>query len=299
MTYYRLLERDLIIAGKVYRGRSRDWMHHFQGAWSMMTQLSLLAGGCLDDLSSASVQSLGVAKIIGDTSRSVASRPQGGSDASNLDADRAARTSILATSNFGFTIGAESEIMGCISRITEFYNRQTEGSAVQTPEEFMEDILAVLNRHRRGIESSDTDDDISSMEPEGAAAQRAAFVYATYIYLYRSVLDVAPRVVRPHVSKTFAQVSCFFARSSGNFSFWPAFVAAAEAYTDEDISIAQAWLEKAVALGLGNRVSAQRVLREVWKKRGELSRQTGLDPGSVIVDWRAMMQTLGTDVLLI
>ena len=265
-----------------------------------MAQLSLPGTGCLDDLSSASVQSLGVAKIIGDTARSVNSSPQGASGVNSLDADRAARMSILATSNFGFTIGADSEIMGCISRITEFCNRQTEGSAVQTAEEFMEDILAILNRHRRSIESySDTSDDISLTEPSGAAAQRAAFVYATYIFLYPSVLDVAPRVVRPHVSKTFAQVSCFFSRSSGNFSFWPAFVAAAEAYTDEDISIAQAWLEKAVALGLGNRVSAQRVLREVWKKRGELSRQTGLDPGSVIVDWRAMMQTLETDVLLI
>lgn len=262
----------------------------------MMGQLSFSRPEWFDDLSKAALQSLGIAKIIGDTSRSVSSKPQGTSGTSDTDADRAAQASILATSNFGFTIGADSEIMGSIARITEFCNRRAEGSPVQDTEEFVADTLAVLNRHRHSVES---DSDEVSTEPPQAAAQRAAFVYATYIYLYRAVLDVTPHMVRPHVSKTFAQVSRFFARSSGNFSFWPAFVAAAEAYTDKDIGMAREWLNGAVALGLGNRVSAQRVLEEVWKKRGELSQQTGLDLGSVIVDWRAVMQRLETEILLI
>lgn len=103
------------------------------------------------------------------------------------------------------------------------------------------------------------------------AAQRGAFVYATYIYFYWTVLDATPHVVWPHVAKTFSSVSLFFSRSSGNSSFWPAFAAAAEAYTDEDIGIAKLWLDEAVALGLGNTASAKTALEKVWNERKEAS----------------------------
>ena len=122
---------------------------------------------------------------------------------------------------------------------------------------------------------------------------------ATYIYLYRSLLDTSPKAVKSHVRRTFAHVSAFFANSNGNFSIWPAFIAAAEAFTDHDLVVAREWLDSATSFGIGSRKLMKLVLEEVWRRRDAISRTSGLERGLIAVDWRDVMQELDCDVLLV
>lgn len=129
--------------------------------------------------------------------------------------------------------------------------------------------------------------------------QAAAFVHAAYIYLYRSVLNAAPVVVKSHVTQTFAHVRAFFAASQGNFSIWPAFIAAVEAYTEEDQESAREYLGRATSVGIGSRESIKRVVEEVWRRREAIAGGPGQDLAHTIVDWRVVMRQLDCDVLLI
>ena len=129
--------------------------------------------------------------------------------------------------------------------------------------------------------------------------QKRAFIYATYIYLYRTLFDVPPHAVKGYVSKTFENVSQYFEWGGGNFSIWPAFVAAVEAYEEEDKVQAKIWLEWATSFGLGSRALVRRVVEEVWERRDEIARSQSVSPGQVAVDWKKVMHELGCDVLLV
>jgi hypothetical protein len=94
-------------------------------------------------------------------------------------------------------------------------------------------------------------------------------------------------------------VLAFYTQDQGNFSLWPAFIAAVEAYADEDLIAAKTWLERATQFGLGNRLYVKRVVEEVWHRRKMLSRESGIEPGLIIVDWRQVMVEFSIDILLV
>jgi hypothetical protein len=134
-----------------------------------------------------------------------------------------------------------------------------------------------------------------------ARFQRIAFVHATYVYMYRTLLNVPPHAVQSYVAKTFENVSRFYETGGGtrNFSIWPAFIAAVEAYTEEDLSKARQWLDWATCFGLGSRSLARKVVEEVWTRRAALAQFHGVSPGEIIVDWRETMHELDCDILLV
>lgn len=233
-------------------------------------------------------------------------------------AEQLIRSHIFATSDFGFTIGASAEILQCIECITLFnrakYRQEVMCSSL---DEFVVDVLSVLNAHRREVEQNAQDLHQSRIgrnenqdydgfftfrnitpDPE-KTFQEAAFIYATYIYLYRTVLDVQPHIVQAYVASTFVCVTRFSEAHDGNFSFWPAFVAAAEAYREEDLSVARKWLWSASSIGMTSRQSAQYVLEEIWRRRESMSASSGLDAGQISIDWRLVMAELGYEILLI
>jgi hypothetical protein len=113
------------------------------------------------------------------------------------------------------------------------------------------------------------------------------------------LLDVPPHAIQQHVHDTLGHVSAFLVNSTGNFSAWPAFIAAAEAYTQEDLATAQEWVNWATSVGIGSRTSIKVVLYEIWRRREVISQQSGLDPGKVIMDWKQIMHELEFDSLLI
>lgn len=272
----------------------------------------------MDELSCATLQSLNIIKIIGDTSRASWLRKEPGIvSRESLHNEKTLQSCGFATSSFGFTIGAHPEILECIAQITEYARDSSRRAVERGVDEFVASILAVLDIHRCRFERRSPEDvsfgsfedlspkkelfdalDAEEMPPE-AVSQMGAFVYATYIYLYRTVLNAPPDAIQPYVSATFLNVNTFFTTHNGNFSLWPAFVAAAEACTEEGLVAARAWLEVAVSFGIGSRQSAKRVLQEVWRRRGVLALEAGVDVGMVVVDWREVAQDLDGGILLV
>lgn len=213
---------------------------------------------------------------------------------------------ILSTCGFGFTIGAPRAILCCIARITEFRKKRNYGHIEEdNVDELLAEELSLLSRYRKEHDLDyNFDNEVSILESDeiivpDVTNQKRAFVQATYIYLYRSLLSVPPEAVKSHVRKTFMHVSAFFANSNGNFSIWPAFIAAVEAFTEDDLTAARAWLDSATSFGIGSRDSMKMVIEEVWRRREAISRSSGLEPGMVAIDWRDVMQELDCDVLLI
>lgn len=279
-----------LMYAEVYRG-SVEWKQHYDGAWALITKHVLSSFHPSDNVGLASLRSFTVIQVLRETS--VVTPAQRNSVLGCIAPERQRIREIIEdTSGFGSTIGADPGILNCISRIAAINGHSLGDHSSQDKDVFISDILACLHRHRRALET-----ELGASEE--LICQKGAFIHATYVFFYRLVFDVTPQFVRSHVSRTFECVSRFLSNSNGNFSFWPAFVAAAEAYAEDDMEAARVWLSKSVSVGLGSRTSASIVLEEVWRRREELASYTGLDAGAVTVDWRTVMQDLGGEVLLI
>lgn len=309
------------------------WRCHFKGAWALLAQFREIEPWKLADSVCVSLQSLIIIKIIGGTSEDGGTRNHSGDsnlgalqqyDAAELDESPRALAPILLTSEFGFTIGAPRVILQCIASITDYRFRRQRGTAGQgAMDDLLQKVLSRLNAYRES-QAGDDHTSTASEEPDAfiephssstgqlkdfrpedqlscveMVAQRMAFLYAAYIYLYRELLDVPPAALSFYVSKTFAAVLSFFSSSSGNFSIWPAFIAAAEAHTEEDVATARRWLDSATSFGLGSRNSIRRVLEETWRRREAIAITSGMSLGSIAVDWRKVMHELDCDVLIV
>lgn len=217
---------------------------------------------------------------------------------------------MLSTSDFGFTIGAPRNVLQCIALITEFRNKAQSESESEV-DALLQTLLSRLEIHSNQDDSRrifDTElvpdctpDQPPSNEqsPPEASDQTEAFVNATYIYMYRSLLNVPPKTVRPYVKRTFSHVSAYFAISNGNFSIWPAFIAAVEAYSEEDLVAAREWLDRATSFGIGSRNSMRLVVEEVWSRREAICKASGMELGLIAIDWRSVMQEVNCDLLLV
>ncbi|KPM38575.1 hypothetical protein AK830_g7980 [Neonectria ditissima] len=302
-----------LMFAELYSGPFGSWRHHFEGAWTWLKRHCSSEPWKSTDLVCISLQSLNIIKIIGDTSKSrLVPPPREAPEAT----ESAVVAPILSTSEFGFTIGAPRDILDCIARITDFRNKPDAERLEDEVNELLQDVLTRLNVHRGPEDvhhipntqshASHSEDHSAVLEasscqksPLEAPNQVGAFVNATYIYLYRSLLRVPPMTVRSYVKKTFSHVSAYFAISNGNFSIWPAFIAAVEAYLDEDLAAAKEWLDGATSFGIGSRDSMRRVVEEVWNLREEMCKASGMEMGLIVVDWRSVMQELDCDLLLV
>ncbi|CVK87885.1 uncharacterized protein FMAN_05299 [Fusarium mangiferae] len=281
-----------LMFAEAYRGHSLDWKHHLRGARTLLLSYREFDPCDLSDLARSSLESLGVIDIIAGSSTWC--------NRSNVEADRQHSSdagnpspfTMLSTSDFIFTIGAPRCILELIAKITQSNQLQPGGISQTTNNELLHEVLSRLNSIQRS----------SSFVPNNpleAKHQDNAFISATYIYCYRTLLDAPPHAVQQHVHDTLGHVSSFHANSAGNFSAWPAFIAAAEAYAEEDMATAQEWLNWATSVGIGSRTAIRVVLNEIWRTREGISRQSGLDPGKIALDWKKVMYELGCDSLLI
>ncbi|KAI0141921.1 fungal-specific transcription factor domain-containing protein [Xylariaceae sp. FL1272] len=278
-----------IMFSEIYSGRSSTWRHHLDGAWSLFKAYRSTEPWKITDFVCVSIQSLHITQIISATSKREQDVETTGYDVENID-DAERVDLVMKTPDFGFTIGASPEILDCISTISQLRSKSDSTGA----DDVLEDVLSRLNTCRKHAIEDNAREDATSVR-----AQSNSFIHATYIYLYRTVLDVPPKAVRMHVSKTLKEVLAFFAHGQGNFSIWPAFIAAAEAYTVEDMAMAGTWLDWATSFGIGSRVQMRQVVEEVWRRRESLVLLSGLQPGMITIDWRELMHELGFDILLI
>jgi len=250
-----------------------------------------------------SLQSLSIVKIISQTSK----LDSDSISLESVDDELTILEPISTTAEFGFTIGAPVAVLQCISKIDKFRTKIRHGELNQDVDDIVENVLYRL-RDCEGtslakfLNLSDPigeADNLTSVVSDHIFHQEQAFIYATYVYLYRNLLNAPPCSVQPYVQQTFEQYSQFASTCPGNFSLWPSFIAAVEAYADEDLEAARNWLESMVFCGIGSRKSVKRVVEEVWRLREAGSRTSGLDPGMIIIDWREVMHKLNCDVLLV
>lgn len=270
-----------LVLVEVYSGSSSKWRQHLQGA----SKLLRAAEGEVQDLyhMQTSVQSMYIMHIVSQTSNQSRVGFHEALRQSNLTAD---------TPAFGFTIGASEEVLNCILRITEFSHAIAEGESISKMMRCLATISELLDHQH--VDCRNTDGvNVDTL-------QRFAFVLATKIYLQRAIFNAPPKSVQPLVSTTLQSVIKFCEKDSrNNFSIWPAFIAAVEAYTEQDLKEAEMWLCWSTTFGMGNRILIADVVREVWRRREKESQRTQNDKGLICVDWREVMRDLGHDVLLI
>ncbi|KAI0859857.1 fungal-specific transcription factor domain-containing protein [Xylaria cubensis] len=291
-----------IMFSEIYNGKSSTWRHHLEGAWSLFKEYRDSEPWRITDFVCVSIQSLNIVKIISATSQR--DRDLEFLEHDSEDDDFAVSELVSTTSGFGFTIGASQAVLDCISIISQARVMRERGNMTLMADDLLEDVLSRLNKCRLDeTEANEVLIQIGAAEAQKVStesrSQSSSFIYSTYIYLYRTILDVPPKAVKTYVSKTLQEVSIFLANSNGNFSLWPAFIAATEAYTYEDLLNAKRWLDWATSFGIGSRTSARRVIEEVWRRRETLSCSSGLDPGMISIDWREVMHELNCDILLI
>lgn len=244
------------------------------------------------EFSCTSLQSLRIINIIGATSKTACCESSSGEHHAGNDFADA-----QSTDEFGFTIGASQTILECIADITETRSSRELKENPDRRDAELERFLSQLNAERKknmfcdGDEPSERKIDVSS--------QHNAFVEALYIYMYRTLLDATPKQIRPYVSRTLDSVIEFYNVSEGNFSIWPAFIAAIEAYTSEDLARAQRWLNQICRFGMGSRKAVKQVVEEVWRRRSALCERSGIEMGMVTIDWTQVITDLNCDVLIV
>ncbi|KAJ5756919.1 fungal-specific transcription factor domain-containing protein [Penicillium nucicola] len=324
-----------LMMAEVYSGQSRKWKHHLQGAWAFLLNTNSSELWNQSRFTCFSVQSLLIVKIIGSTTSTddnyspltltpALSHTHVTDDIFpstalsilpvNTNTELKFAASISSTPQFGFTIGAQRSLLECISVIATVSRQMQLGPPASDPFNADRAVAEVLAR--LGHLQAQAQDDLPfqpeiksapSTDPDRpdphvqdlARYQLNAFIYATYIYLYRSLMDTPPKRVATYVSLTFRNISSFCAQSNGNFSLWPAFIAAVEAYTEEDMALAQAWLQQSIHFGLGNRLLVKQIIEEVWRRREHAHCERGIDKGLITVDWRDVVRELGVDILLV
>lgn len=256
------------------------------------------------DLDRVSRQSLDILTIIEKTLRTPR---QGMRQIKQHVAEKAVSKASLtqpALHDFGFTIGAPRAILDCIAQVAEFQDK-LQSPPGMAPEPLLLKLLLSLNQclhqHRTTVNLTalSTDQAGTTKTPSEAVHQSHAFIHAAYIYAYRSLLNVPPHAVQSHVTNALRHVSLFITTSPGNLSIWPAFIAAVEAFSEDNMSAARAWLNHAISFGIGSRNAMKRVVEEVWRRRQAISESSGLNRGLIVVDWRDVMQELDLDLLLI
>ncbi|EXJ77814.1 hypothetical protein A1O3_08973 [Capronia epimyces CBS 606.96] len=309
-----------LLMAETYSGQSRRWRHHLNGAWSLLqqTQTQGLKPWLESDFACFSTQSLYIIRVIDRTATTVSDgldEPLSSVDCEDIfnrpsTQETSFSSAIRATPGFGFTIGATKSIIEAISKITlAAHQLQRQHAGVSLDVDLMS-ILSNLRDTERMLETESQDLDILLPMKDGPVQQAhvyhqlKAFIHAAHIYLYRVIFDLPPRNLQWHISQALQHASAFsgsdrLGKTNDNFSLWPAFIAAVEAYSDEDMLLARSWLDYALSFGLGSRLLIKKVVEEVWMRRKDVATDLAADPGVVSVDWREVMRDLDVVVLLI
>lgn len=195
--------------------------------------------------------------------------------------------------------------MGCVADIRRLAYKVKGGNQVEGLDEAVANLCCRLQECQRmsDNESVNPTDSLKSIQSGQQATPSQyhlkAFIAATHIYLYQSIFDLPPRILRPYVAEVFQSIELFYLSGGGNLSLWPAFIAALEAYEEPEVSAAKSWLQTATSVGIGSRHKAKAVIERVWNMRAVTSKSTGQDVGFIVVNWQQAMIDLDMDILLV
>jgi hypothetical protein len=195
--------------------------------------------------------------------------------------------------------------MTCIMDIRKLASDIEEEGDVDIIDDAVTDLYSRLEACREsqadGLTTNEIDGVAFSNEDTVAGYHLNAFIAATHIYLHRTIFDLPPssEIIKGYVGEVFENVESFLKAGGGNFSLWPAFIAAVEANEAKHMDAARKWLDFATSVGMGNRLKVKAIVEEVWRLRETLSKATGTNCGDISVDWRDIMVDLDLDILLV
>lgn len=286
-----------LTTSQIFSGNSITWRTHLKSAWIFSVQVQHLKPWNVSAFAAASTQSLCIIKTVSDSSKQL--------EELELEHNHLHQEPIIAAMSsypsFGITIGASRLLIGCISDIHNLardvkYGRATIKDSAHILHNLDQcDQMALLD-----LRSGPHSEDIQNAKSKSMRYyHECAFNAAGYIYLHRYVLNSPPHIIQKYVAQVFHNVKAFYSVDEGNFSVWPAFVAAVESYEENDLTSAGIWLDCAARAGMGNRLRIKAVVQEVWRQRAAIAVQTQKDLGTIIIDWRAVMAQLKLDIVLV
>ena len=124
------------------------------------------------------------------------------------------------------------------------------------------------------------------------------FLLGTLIYAHRQLHNPPPLSLFPYLSSLLDCIDRFVTIGGGHIALWPVFMASVEVYLPEHKRQVREWMDRADAIGVPSRKNVRRLVEEIWRTREHVARDTGMEEGEVVVDWRDVMARLGMDVLL-
>lgn len=281
----------------MFSGNSNTWRTHLRSAWIFSEQVQALKPWELSAFAAASTQTLCIMKTISDSSKQL--------EELEVEYNHLHQENIIAAMtsypSFGITIGASRLLISCISDIHNLARDVKYGRATKDDSAHILDNLDQCHRMSLlDVRSSPRPEDVQNPKTKSMRYyHECAFNAAGNIYLHRYILNSPPHAIQEHVAQVFHNVKEFFSVGEGNFSVWPAFIAAVEAYEEVDLASARIWLDCAARAGMGNRLRIKAVVEEVWRQRAALAAQTRKDLGTIIIDWRAVMAELKLDIVLV
>lgn len=286
------------------QGQARDsvaWRSHFNGAGSFVTQFVQQKPWIQSTHSWVISQSIALSFEISQTGNT---KPHNSSPITDILFE-----GVASRRNFGYTIGASCDVLRIISSTRLFMERIARGDVPDNLCLIIQGYVAELlpeNHTKCGI-----DLDIPERESVVKLLPRTEqfrfldclhlrlFRTAALIYLYQAILKVPPRGVSRYVRSVLADAMTFIHIRGGAISMWPVFIAATEATDEADQQMVERWLSVSSQLGIPNRLVAGTVIRQIWHDRAQEAIARGVEPDQVALDWKAVQQRLGVDLLLL
>ncbi|KAK1246219.1 hypothetical protein MKX08_000021 [Trichoderma sp. CBMAI-0020] len=288
----------------ISEGQARDsvaWRSHFNGAGSFVTQFVRQKPWAQSTHSWVISQSIALSFEISQTGNA---KPHNRSPITEILFE-----GVASRQNFGYTIGASCDVLRIISSTRLFMERIAHGDVPDnlclTIQSYIAELLPE-NHAQCGI-----DLDIPERESIVKLLSRTEqfnfldclhlrlFRTAALIYIYQAILKVPPRGVSKYVRSVLLDAMTFMHIRGGAISMWPVFIAATEATDETDQQMVERWLAVSSQLGIPNRLVAGEVIRQIWHDRAQEAIARGVEPDQVVLDWKAVQQRLGVDLLLL
>lgn len=286
------------------QGQARDsvaWRSHFHGAGSFVTQFVRQKPWAQSTHSWVISQSIALSFEISQTGNA---KPHNRSPITEILFE-----GVALRRNFGYTIGASCDVLRIISSTRLFMERIAHGDVPENLWMIVQSYIAELLPENDAQCAIDLDiperENIVKLLPRTEqfrfldCLHLRLFRTAALIYIYQAILKVPPRGVSKYVRSVLLDAMTFIHIRGGAISMWPVFIAATEATDEADQQIVEHWLAVSSQLGIPNRLVAGTVLRQIWHDRAQEALAKGVEPDQVVLDWKAVQQRLGVDLLLL
>lgn len=219
-----------------------------------------------------------------------------GNTASTDDDSGLLAKEVMLNPGYGWTLGTSSSVMETIADINTAAKQLEQDNEEDANTTISLRLHRTLLRYQReALEMLDPGD--VKGNPQYLHLQ--AFQAATVIHYYQVCDEVTPRQLSRFVSAVLTCVTAFFQICGGSFTLWPVFVAAAEAYKDEDQIKFMTLLENVSSIGMRDLSNYTILLRQIWTVRGLRAIVKNQEIAETRVNWREVMRELEMDVLIL